>query len=256
MPKFPKKGINARYLPRLRSDLYLDNSYLQQLDIKEGIRFDKKTLTVLFFISKYTAHSHAGVAFMKQQTILNQLWQEFLPSLSINTLKVVIKKLIDNNFIITQTYQGKKGYKATVRAIDLFKEILEDFSGVFDEFSLRRFSRDYISQTARDKREKKIFLQEYRKANNLPFSDNSYMFMKSCYDHLEILDSKFLNIYLRQFNEHALIDDIGFKQRLIEQCQMYTVEKSKFLTLNKIEIWTEKDESTGLIYEQGAEYGT
>ena len=37
---------------------------------------------------------------------------------------------------------------------------------------------------------------------------------------------------------------------------MYTVEKSKFLTLNKIEIWTEKDESTGLIYEQGAEYGT
>ena len=43
-----KKGINARYLPRLRSDLYLDNSYLQQLDIKEGIRFDKKTLTVLF----------------------------------------------------------------------------------------------------------------------------------------------------------------------------------------------------------------
>ena len=89
------KSLNAKYLPKLQPDICSGkNSILKDFLKEEKITFDKKTLTTLHFISKYTSHSQSGIAYMKQRTILDQLALEYLPLLSINTLKFVIKKLL------------------------------------------------------------------------------------------------------------------------------------------------------------------
>jgi len=139
------KSLNAKYLPTLKPDIYNGkNSILKDFAINEKITFDKKTLTTLHFISRYTSHSQSGIAFMKQRTILDQLSLEYLPLLSINTLKFVIKKLLKNSFIVNETYRGKKGYQATTRSLDLFKEILVDFQDVYPIYTHKRFSTNFI----------------------------------------------------------------------------------------------------------------
>lgn len=161
------KSLNAKYLPRLQPDICSGkNSILKDFLKDEKITFDKKTLTTLHFISKYTSHSQSGIAYMKQRTILDQLALEYLPLLSINTLKFVIKKLLKNSFIVTETYRGKKGYRATTRALDLFKEILVDFQDVFPIYTHERFSTNFISLIINNELDEKIIYLESKIEKN------------------------------------------------------------------------------------------